>query len=180
MRAKLGMKKVRPWKWMPFTNPARKDNLVLHHWRRQVDEGKDYPFARFNKTIEVPTYTEVEYQHHLVTSGWSRQETDHLMDLAQRFDLRFIVMQDRWDRNSFSPRSVEDLKERYYSILEKLERVHGGATGEQVTTFLRIPNFNIIVHQFASNFKLDSLLSCFKFSNKTFFSLPLIVFRQMS
>lgn len=132
MRAKLGMKKVRPWKWMPFTNPARKDNLVLHHWRRQVDEGKDYPFARFNKTIEVPTYTEVEYQHHLVTSGWSRQETDHLMDLAQRFDLRFIVMQDRWDRNSFSPRSVEDLKERYYSILEKLERVHGGATGEQV------------------------------------------------
>ena len=23
MRAKLGMRKVRPWKWMPFTNPAR-------------------------------------------------------------------------------------------------------------------------------------------------------------
>lgn len=132
MRAKLGMKKVRPWKWMPFSNPARKDNLILHHWRRQADEGKDYPFARFNKTIEVPTYTEVEYQHHLVTAGWSREETDHLMDLAQRFDLRFIVMADRWDRNSFTERSVEDLKERYYSILEKLERVHGGATGEQV------------------------------------------------
>ena len=23
MRAKLGMRRVRPWKWMPFTNPAR-------------------------------------------------------------------------------------------------------------------------------------------------------------
>ena len=23
MRAKLGMRKVRPWKWMPFSNPAR-------------------------------------------------------------------------------------------------------------------------------------------------------------
>ena len=23
MRAKLGMRKVRPWKWMAFTNPAR-------------------------------------------------------------------------------------------------------------------------------------------------------------
>ncbi len=34
----------------------------------------------------------------------------------------------RWDRNSYSERSVEDLKERYYSIAEKLERVHGGAT----------------------------------------------------
>ena len=28
----------------------------------------------------------------------------------------------------YSERSVEDLKERYYSIAEKLERVHGGAT----------------------------------------------------
>lgn len=23
-KAKLGLKHVRPWKWMPFTNPARK------------------------------------------------------------------------------------------------------------------------------------------------------------
>ncbi len=84
-------------------------------------------YFSFNKTIEVPTYTEVEYQLHLVSAGWTREETDHLMDLAQRFDLRFIVMQDRWDRNTFTERSAEDLKERYYSILEKLERVHGSS-----------------------------------------------------
>ena len=24
MKAKIGRSKVRPWKWMPFTNPARK------------------------------------------------------------------------------------------------------------------------------------------------------------
>lgn len=24
MKAKIGSSKVRPWKWMPFTNPARK------------------------------------------------------------------------------------------------------------------------------------------------------------
>merc|ERR1719370_743771 len=131
MKAKLGMRKVRPWKWMPFTNPARRDNLVLYHWRRQADEGKEYAFARFNKVCEVPTYTELEFGHHLATPGWTRQETDHLMDLASRFDLRFIVMADRWDSNTYSPRSVEDLKERYYSIVEKLERVHGGATGAQ-------------------------------------------------
>jgi len=131
MRAKLGMRRVRPWKWMPFTNPARKDGLILNHWRRAQEEGKDYPFARFNKVCEVPTYTELEFGHHLATPGWTRQETDHLMDLASRFDLRFIVMADRWDSNTYSPRSVEDLKERYYSIVEKLERVHGGATGAQ-------------------------------------------------
>ena len=129
MRAKLGMRKVRPWKWMAFTNPARKDGLVLHHWRRSQDEGKDYPFARFNKVVEVPSYTDMEYSQHLNTPEWGREETDHLMDLANRFDLRFIIMADRWDRETYSARSVEDLKERYYSIVEKLERVHGGATG---------------------------------------------------
>ena len=62
---------------------------------------------------EVANYTEVEYNRHLTDSGWSRPETDHLMDLAQRFDLRFIVMADRWDTNTYTKeRTVEDLKER--------------------------------------------------------------------
>jgi DNA methyltransferase 1-associated protein 1 len=34
---------------MPFSNPARKDGAVFHHWRRTADEGKEYPFAKFNK-----------------------------------------------------------------------------------------------------------------------------------
>merc|ERR1719411_42832 len=131
MRAKLGMRKVRPWKWMAFTNPARKDGLVLNHWRRVTEEGKDYPFARFNKVCEVANYTKVEYNRHLMDPSWSKQETDHLMDLATRFDLRFIIMADRWDSNTYTGRTVEDLKERYYNIVDKLERVHGGATGAQ-------------------------------------------------
>lgn len=48
-KAHLGVRKVRPWKWMPFTNPARKDGAIFHHWRRAADEGKEYPFAKFNK-----------------------------------------------------------------------------------------------------------------------------------
>ena len=53
MKAKLGMRKVRPWKWMPFKNPARKDDLVLYHWRRATEKGQDYAFAKFNKKLEV-------------------------------------------------------------------------------------------------------------------------------
>lgn len=53
VKAKLGSKKVRPWKWMPFTNPARKDGAMFYHWRRAAEEGKDYPFARFNKVSGV-------------------------------------------------------------------------------------------------------------------------------
>lgn len=49
MKAKLGRRHVRSWKWVPFTNPARTDGAMLYHWRRAADEAKEYPFARFNK-----------------------------------------------------------------------------------------------------------------------------------
>ncbi|CAB1314266.1 unnamed protein product [Coregonus sp. 'balchen'] len=119
VKAKLGCKRVRPWKWMPFTNPARRDGAVFHHWRRMAEEGKDYPFARFNKAVQVPVYSEQEYQMYLHDDGWTKAETDHLFDLCKRFDLRFIVK-----------RSTEDLKERYYNICGKLTKVRA-ATGTE-------------------------------------------------
>lgn len=57
VKAKLGCKKVRPWKWLPFTNPARKDGAIFYHWRRASEEGKDYPFARFNKVCQSVLWT---------------------------------------------------------------------------------------------------------------------------
>ncbi|GFT91027.1 DNA methyltransferase 1-associated protein 1 [Nephila pilipes] len=122
-KAKLGLKRVRPWKWMPFSNPARKDGAIFHHWRRVEDEGEEYPFAKFNKSVQIPEYTDDEYIQHLQCEGWTRQETDHLFDLCQQFDLRFIIIQDRWDRSRFPARSIEDLKERYYNICNTLAKV---------------------------------------------------------
>ena len=146
MKARLGMRKVRPWKWMPFKNSARKDSLVLHHWRRATDEGKDYPFAKFNKKLDcIPAYTDIEYANHLKDADWSKEETDHLLDLCTRFDLRFTVIHDRlvmllvnynqlrvilssfrYDQaKQFNKnRSIEDLKERYYDLCDKLEHLH--------------------------------------------------------
>lgn len=123
MRAKIGQSRVRPWKWMPFTNPARKDGATFHHWRRLADEGKDYPFARFNKQVDVPVYSDLEYQQHLHSDSWTRQETDHLFELCHRFDLRFFIIHDRWDSVRFPKRSIEDLKDRYYSISNTLIKV---------------------------------------------------------
>lgn len=60
-KIKLGVQRVRPWRWTPFVNPARKDGLQLNHWRRVADEGKEYPFARFNKESAVPSYSDAEY-----------------------------------------------------------------------------------------------------------------------
>ncbi|RUS89692.1 hypothetical protein EGW08_002510 [Elysia chlorotica] len=123
MKARIGSSKVRPWKWMPFTNPARKDGAIFYHWGRVADEGKDYPFARFNKAVDIPTFSDLEYQQHLHDDRWTRQETEHLFDLCKRFEIRFVVVHDRWDRQRHKDYSIEDLKERYYNICNTLAKV---------------------------------------------------------
>lgn len=59
--------------------------------------------------------------------GWSKEETDHLMDLCQRFDNRFIIVHDRFDSEKFNKRSLEDLKERYYSVSNRLTKVRASS-----------------------------------------------------
>lgn len=128
-KARLGMKKVRRWEWTPFVNPARKDQAVFHHWRRVSDEPKEYPFAKFNKQLNIPQYTVAEYNTHLKSNNpkWSKLQTDHLFDLANRFDLRFVVMADRWDRANCGTITVEDLKERYYEVIGTLTKIRAAA-----------------------------------------------------
>lgn len=46
-------------------------------------------------------YSEQEYQVHLHDDGWTKAETDHLFDLCKRFDLRFIVVHDRYDHQQY-------------------------------------------------------------------------------
>lgn len=125
VKARLGMKSVRKWEWTPFKNPARTDGAIFHHWRRANEEQKEYPFAKFNKKLNIISYTANEYNTHLRTnqSKWSKAQTDHLFDLARRFDLRFVVMADRWDKVTYTEKTVEDLKERYYEVVGVLQKV---------------------------------------------------------
>eukprot|EP00743_Colponemidia_sp_Colp-15_P005390 GILK01005792.1.p1 GENE.GILK01005792.1~~GILK01005792.1.p1 ORF type:complete len:478 (-),score=102.17 GILK01005792.1:141-1538(-) len=110
---------VHKWSRVAFKNSARKDALQLVHWQRS-DYPEDYPFARYNKQIKTFEYTNEEYEQFIkeLDASWSREETDHLMDLCKQFDLRFIVIQDRYDAKWI--RTVEDLKDRYYAIAKKL------------------------------------------------------------
>ncbi|XP_053687754.1 DNA methyltransferase 1-associated protein 1 [Sabethes cyaneus] len=126
-KARLGMKKVRRWEWAPFMNPARTDRAVFHHWKRTSDEQKEYPFAKFNKQLDIPSYTMTDYNAHLKThpTKWTKPQTDHLFELAKRFDVRFIIMADRWDRANYGSKTVEDLKERYYEVVGILNKVRG-------------------------------------------------------
>ncbi|XP_031274113.1 SWR1-complex protein 4 [Pistacia vera] len=103
------------WQWLPFTNSARKDDLQLYHWVRVVNgipPTGDYSFAKYNKSVDVVKYTNEEYEKYLTDPTWTKEETDQLFDLCERFDLRFIIIADRFP----SSRSVEELKDRYYSV----------------------------------------------------------------
>jgi DNA methyltransferase 1-associated protein 1 len=124
-KAKLGLKRVRPWQLVSFVNPARKDGAEFRHWRRLGEETQEYAFAKFDKKIVVETFTEKEYYEHVhdVESDWSYAETQHLFDLCARFDMRFIVVHDRFDRGKFPGRTLEAMKDRYYKVVNILHKV---------------------------------------------------------
>ncbi|KAJ5227202.1 uncharacterized protein N7469_007208 [Penicillium citrinum] len=154
----LNKLRVRPWRMSPFTNGARSDGLVLNHWQRKhegtrqpapegthmdVDETKEegseetkpleqeYAFAKYNVKAHLPRrYTDEEYNRHLRNNEWSREETDYLMDLVTEYDLRWVIIADRYeyqprmdsepDANAIVPakqvRTMEHMKARYYFV----------------------------------------------------------------
>lgn len=50
---------------------------------------------------------------------WTKKETDVLFDLCQQFDLRFAIVHDRYPEQ-LPERSVDELKDRYYSVAKRL------------------------------------------------------------
>ncbi|KAI8869114.1 hypothetical protein GQ42DRAFT_111047, partial [Ramicandelaber brevisporus] len=116
--------KARSWKWKPFCNEARTDGLQLNHWAPS-DENTSiaYKYAHLNVSTEKITFTNEEYDALLIArSIWTREETEYLLELCHQYDLRFIIIHDRYEypNHDSSERSIEDLKERYYFIKYKL------------------------------------------------------------
>eukprot|EP00916_Digyalum_oweni_P025024 GHVL01041318.1.p1 GENE.GHVL01041318.1~~GHVL01041318.1.p1 ORF type:complete len:397 (+),score=94.64 GHVL01041318.1:68-1258(+) len=108
---------VRKWSWHPFTHPSRSDDLVLSRWERSDRLQQDYAYAAFNKKAVVLRYNDELWDReisNLEPEEWTKEETDHLLDLCERFDLRFHVINDRFDEKY--GKTIEDIKHRYYSI----------------------------------------------------------------
>jgi len=161
-----------------FTNHAREDGLVLRHWRRKHDPNaaaslvtptdgneiepiapdnkslqaeSEYYFAKFNVKVNGPKYDDVQYNAHLHSEDWSREETDYLVSLALDYDLRWIVIADRYDykpatpRNGDEPstalvpvakrRTMEDMKARYYDLAAKIMALNRPVSSMSVAEF---------------------------------------------
>ncbi|EEC48846.1 predicted protein [Phaeodactylum tricornutum CCAP 1055/1] len=114
-------KPARKWTWAPFASSSRTDGALFHHWVRANVEYPDYPFARFDIHLDPVTYSDDEYNRFLKSDAWTRSETDHLMDLSRRFELRWPVVHDRWlalfqEPSDGDARKIEDLQHRYYEV----------------------------------------------------------------
>ena len=47
--------------------------------------------------MPILRYNDDEWEHVLVKDpAWSRQETDYLLELCEQFDLRFLIIADRY------------------------------------------------------------------------------------
>ena len=152
-------RRVQPWDTVAFANPARSDGLILKHWKRrketntqlnapttpaysdeasemvvdgisQSQEPEHYHFAKFNVKVDIPTYNDQEYSDHLESESWTREETDYLFTMARDFDLRWVLIADRYEwqppvledhKLVTQERSMEDLKARYYEVCSKIQ-----------------------------------------------------------
>ena len=99
----------------------------------------DSYWAKYKVKVERPQYTDVEYETHLKNEDWSREETDYLVDLVYEFDLRWIIIADRYEYKpemskksedstavsaQVKPRTQEDMKARYYDVAAKTMVLH--------------------------------------------------------
>eukprot|EP00667_Euglena_gracilis_P013373 EG_transcript_13796 len=74
-----------------------------------------------NRPIRVFKYTDAEFETHLKDESgrWTKELTDELFGLCERFDLRWVVVHDRFSADGWS---IEDLKDRYYGACAALLR----------------------------------------------------------
>ncbi|KAF1960118.1 hypothetical protein CC80DRAFT_523297 [Byssothecium circinans] len=162
---------AKKWVQQPFSNQARSDGLILKHWRRKptvappVQDGEDTAmedsesttpyvencgdFVKYNIPADLPTFSDEEYDAHLRSDEWSREETDYLFEVVRDYSYRWAVIWDRYDYQPgsrshltqetvngdtmnalaalpFAPpkqRTVEDLKARFYDISAKLMKL---------------------------------------------------------
>ncbi|KAA6410317.1 MAG: DNA methyltransferase 1-associated DMAP1 [Lasallia pustulata] len=110
----------------------------------------DYHFAKFNVKVEAPEYDDNQYEAYLKSDQWSREESDYLISMAKDYDLRWIVIADRYDyqpnktlaeeqSNTIvkprKPRTMEGLKARYYEIAAKTMALHHPISTMSATEF---------------------------------------------
>ena len=100
-----------------FSNSARNDDFPLFSWHNSALPVTQ--FQGYTQELDLIQYTNDEYNLLLNDSSWSRRETDHLFHCCKLYNLRFIVIHDRYSFDS-KTRSIDELKDRYYTVVKRV------------------------------------------------------------
>ncbi|KAI1171488.1 hypothetical protein F4777DRAFT_50529 [Nemania sp. FL0916] len=146
----------------------------------KADAAEDSLFAKFNVQVDIPQYDDDQYSLNLVRDDWTKDETDYLFRLAAEFDLRWPLI---WDRYEYSPplpevvkqekdmddvdpntamipattpRTMEDLKQRYYEVAAKMMAV------QKPVQYMTQAEFSL--HEMMANFSPATELQRKKFA----------------
>lgn len=124
-------KNVSIWRKVKFRNKCRNDGLVFSRWKRLgykndkkvFDENvieEDNSFEKYNKGSNVIKYTDEFYEKEIkdMDTNWTKEETDYLFGLCEKYDCHFIIIHDVYDVKY--NRTIEELKHRYYSVVKKV------------------------------------------------------------
>ncbi|OLL23911.1 SWR1-complex protein 4 [Neolecta irregularis DAH-3] len=131
--------RVTPWELCKLASFSRADNLGLFHWVKKTT-AEDAPVQEQKRhAVTVIEYTQEEYENLLQDPGWTKHETDYLFSLCSSFDLRWIVIADAYE---ISPRSMEDLKDRYYTVTRKILSSRASVSTPELTAQLQQMNFD--------------------------------------
>lgn len=72
---------------------------VNGHAAAPIRYDDEFPMEKFNVKVNVPSYTPEQYEAHFKSEDWAKEETDYLLGLCRDFDMRWIVVADRYDPN---------------------------------------------------------------------------------
>lgn len=128
-------------------------------------------YAKYNVEVEMPVFTDEEYDAYLRDAEWTREETDYLLGLIQDYAYRWPVIWDRYDYQPSTPapppqdaegaanalaalpfpparaqeRTMEELKARFYSLAAKVMRLRTPEVhmdAQQYTTYEILSKYN--------------------------------------
>lgn len=110
---------------------ASDENTVKDQTTPAIRYDDEFPMEKFNVKPSVPSYTPEQYEAHFKSEDWSKEETDYLMGLCRDFDLRWIVVADRYDPAEI-PVSAEKAAETK-SKDSSNAKIKGEVSGEAMT-----------------------------------------------
>ncbi|KAK8109812.1 SWR1-complex protein 4 [Apiospora kogelbergensis] len=162
-RRKTDVQPTAPQPEQPQQNgqPSEDSKMDTDNGESKPEEMEDSSFAKFNVKVDVPQYSEDQYNSTLANNEWTKDETDYLMETVRDYDLRWPLIWDRYDYRSkegdagtdsstavvpaSKTRTLEDLKARYYEVAAKMMAV------QRPVQYMNQAEFSL--HEIMVNFK---------------------------